>query len=440
MHEGPRMPRISLTPRFPLRIAGVVCIALLVAAALSAGCRDAPIDEPEPPDPPAAAAPSVVEGAAGDAEGDAEDEPARAEPQQRAVAGEQAEEPAQAEAAAEQAAEQADEQAAEQAAEQAEERTVAEAGEPAGDSGDAAGDEAADDAEPPIADPLVEYAPVEGVRFQAVINLDVAPNDGGGDADFLALFSDVTVEGAYLASGDHEISITLGESGLLPPMGIVSIGDTLYTNLGFGWEASEGSTGALVEGLGADLLGLNLGGLDLRGLLAGGDIGGLLSALPYAVWEERGAEPLDSGPARVYALQTDSLGALFEILGTGFLGGLFGGGDVIDPESLAESAGLDSLELTLWVDEASGAAVRLDVAMRGLRLEGFGGSGPGLGLGVAALALRLDASPRFGLLTNLRLAVDALDIPGPGGMSGSVVITLEVTDVNSGDVVIEPPI
>ena len=134
------------------------------------------------------------------------------------------------------------------------------------------------------------------MRFEAVIKLDIAPNGDGGDAEFLALFSDIAVEGAYLASGDHEISIKLGESGFLPAMGIVGIGDTLYTNLGFGWEMSEGSTGALVEGLGADLLGLDLGGLDLGGLLTGGDIGVLLSLLPFEAWEERGAEDLDGGP------------------------------------------------------------------------------------------------------------------------------------------------
>ncbi|MCY3920584.1 MAG: hypothetical protein OXG38_12390, partial [Chloroflexi bacterium] len=282
------------------------------------------------------------------------------------------------------------------------------------------------------------YAPVEDVRFEAVIKLDIAPNDAGGDADFLALFSDISVEGVYLASGDHEISIKLGESGFLPPMGIVGIGDTLYTNLGFGWEVSEGSTGALVEGLGADLLGLDLAGLDLGGLLTGGDIGVLLSILPYEAWEDGGSEDLDGGPARVYTLRTDSLADFFLSLGEA-AGEVDPGEDVDDLglEMFSEFATLDSLEITLWIDEATGAAARLALVIDGLSLSGF--AGPDADLRVGALALQLDVSPDFGLLTNLRLAVDGLDIPGPGGMSGSVAITLDVTEINAGDVVIEPP-
>ena len=277
------------------------------------------------------------------------------------------------------------------------------------------------------------------MRFEAVIKLDIAPNEAGGDAEFLALFSDITVEGVYLASGDHEISIKLGESGFLPAMGIVGIGDTLYTNLGFGWEMSEGSTGALVEGLGTDLLGLDLGGLDLEGLLTGDDIGVLLSLLPYEAWEDRGTEDLDAGPARIYTLRTDSLADFFLSLGEA-AGEVDPDEDIDDLglEIFSEFATLDSMELTLWIDEATGTAARLALTIDGLSLKEF--AGPDADLRVGALALQLDISPQFGLLTSLRLAVEGLDIPGPGGMSGSAAITLDVTDINAGDVVIEPPI
>ena len=113
-------------------------------------------------------------------------------------------------------------------------------------------------------------------------------------------------------------------------------------------------------------------------------------------------------------------------------------GDAIGLDIFSEIATLDSLDLTLWIDDASGAAVRLALAMSGLSLKEF--AGPDADLSVGSLALQLDASPEFGLLTNLRLAVEGLDIPGPGGMSGGVAITLDVTDINAGDVVIEPPI
>lgn len=484
------MPRISLTSRFPLLILWVLCVALLAAtAAVACGGDDG--DEPEPPAPPAAAEPSAEEP-------EEEDEPAQAAPQQRAVAADQADEQAEADQSAAQAEEaeadaQAEEQAEEQAADQAEDQAeeqpaeppaeetaeeVAEevdedADEPAEDAeeeaaegaeqqpaaglaedddeeeveedtpddatedeaaGDGKGVEVIEDDEPSVAG----YAPVEDVRFEAVIKLDIAPNEAGGDADFLALFSDIAVEGVYLASGDHEISIRLGESSFLPPMGIVGIGDTLYTNLGFGWEVSEGSTGALVEGLGADLLGLDLAGLDLGGLLTGGDIGVLLSILPYEAWEDRGAEDLDGGPARIYTLRTDSLADLFLSLGEA-VGEVDPGGDVDDLglDIFSEFATIDSLEITLWIDEATGAAARLALAIEGLSLSGF--AGPDGDLRVGALALQLDVSPEFGLLTSLRLAVEGLDIPGPQGMSGSIAITLDVTEINAGDVVIEPP-
>ena len=495
------MPRISLPSRSPLLILWVLSIALLAAtAAVACGGDDG--DDPEPPAPPAAADQSGEE--PDDTADDPEDEPARTEPQQRAVASDQADEQAEADQAAAQAEEeeadtpavaQAEEQAEDQAADQAEDQAeeqpaeppaeeaaeeVEEADAPAGEAeeeaaegveqqpaaglaedddeeeveegtpeeateDEAAGDgkdieviEDIEDAEPTVTDPLVAYAPVEDVRFEAVIKLDIAPNEAGDDAEFLALFSDITAEGVYLASGDHEISIRLGESSFLPPMGIVSIGDTLYTNLGFGWEMSEGSTGALVEGLGADLLGLDLGGLDLGGLLTGGDIGVLLSILPYEAWEDRGAEELDGGRARIYTLRTDSLADLFLSLGEA-AGEVDPDGDVDDLglEMFSEFATLDSLDITLWIDDATGAAARLALAIDGLSLSGF--AGPDGDLRVGALALQLDVSPHFGLLTSLRLAVEGLDIPGPGGMSGSVAITLDVTEINAGDVVIEPP-
>ena len=85
-----------------------------------------------------------------------------------------------------------------------------------------------------------------------------------------------------------------------------------------------------------------------------------------------------------------------------------------------------------------GIVARLDLAIAGLVLKGFGG--PGADLSIGALSIVLDTSPAFGLLTSLVLDLQGLDIPGPDGMSGGVAITLEVTDVNSGEVVIEPPI
>ena len=232
-------------------------------------------------------------------------------------------------------------------------------------------------------------------------------------------------------------------------MGIVSIGDTVYTNLGFGWESAQGSTGALVDGIAGDLLGIGglVGGLDLQGLIAGGDLGILLSLLPYESWEDGGAETLDSGPARIYSTRHDDLAGFFGDVGAALLGGLEGGmdgappaenGEAIPPELLAALGELESVELSLWIDEATGIVARLDLAIDGLLLRGFGG--PGADLSIGALSIVLDTSPEFGLVTSLVLDLQGLDIPGPDGMSGGVAITLEVTDVNSGEVVIEPPI
>ena len=113
-------------------------------------------------------------------------------------------------------------------------------------------------------------------------------------------------------------------------------------------------------------------------------------------------------------------------------------GVAIPPELLAELGELDSIELTLWIDEATGIVARLDLAIAGLVLKEF--AGPGADLSIGALSLVLDTSPEFGLLTGLVLDLQGLDMPGPDGMTGAVAITLEVTDVNSGEVVIEPPI
>ncbi len=398
----------------------------------------------------------------------------QAEDQAEDQAAEQAEE----EGAAAQAAEQAEEQAAEQAeepaveeptAEEAEEEVSQQAEEPAvaapaeeeeeEDTPDAAAEEEAADEikdEPLISGPLGDFAPVDDFRFRAVITLDIEPNASGGDTEILTAFEDITIEGAYLASGDHEIAISLGDSAFLPPMGIVSIGDTLYTNLGFGWESAQGSTGALVDGLAGDLLGIGglVGGLDLQGLIAGGDLGILLTLLPYETWEDGGAETLDSGSARIYSTRHDDLAGFFESFAGALLGGIAGGiaggalpdngaapaGDAvaIPPELLAALGELESVEIRLWIDEATGIVARLDLAIDGLLLRGFGG--PGADLSIGALSIVFDTSPEFGLLTSLVLDLQGLDIPGPEGMSGGFGITLEVTDVNSGDVVIEPPI
>ena len=479
----------------------ILCIALLAVASVMVACSGDD-DAPKPPAPPAAAEQSADADDADDA--DADDEGA-AEPEQRAVTQAEADEQAQAQAAdqaadqadedaaeqaedaaaeqvaeeetaeeqaveeqaveqaeeqaVEQAEEQAVEQAEEQAAEQAEEQAAPEPADEEDTPADATEEEVADetmDDEPLITGPLGDYAPVDDFRFQAVVKLDVTPNTSGGDTEMLMAIGDITVEGAYLASGDHEIAIRLGDSAFLPPMGIVSIGDTVYTNLGFGWESAQGSTGALVDGIAGDLLGVGglVGGLDLQGLIAGGDLAILMTLLPYESWDDGGAETLDSGPARIYSTRHDDLAGFFDSIGDALLGGLAFGmdggppaenggppaenGAAIPPELLAEFADLDSIELTLWIDEATGIVARLDLAIAGLVLKGF--AGPGADLSIGALSIVLDTSPEFGLLTSLVLDLQGLDMPGPEGMSGSVAITLEVTDVNSGEVVIEPPI
>ena len=391
-----------------------------------------------------------------------EDAAEQATEQAEEQAAEQAEEQA-AEQAEEQAAEQAEEQAAEQADEQAEEQAAPEPADPVEEEedtpDDAVEEEVADevkDDEPLITGPLGDYAPVDDFRFKAVVKLDVTPNTSGGETEMLMAIGDITVEGAYLASGDHEIAISLGESAFSQTIGIVSIGNTVYTNLGFGWESAQGSTGALVDGIAGDLLGVGglVGGLDLQGLVAGGDLGILLTLLPYETWDDGGSETLDSGPARIYSTQHDDLAGFFGSIGDALLGGLAGGldggppaenggapaqnGVAIPPEMLAELGELDSIELTLWIDEATGIVTRLDLAIAGLVLKGF--AGPGADLSIGALSLVLDTSPEFGVITSLVIAIDGLDVPGPEGMSGSVAVTLEVTDVNSGEVVIEPPI
>ena len=497
----------------------ILWIALFAAVSVMVACSGDD-DEPEPPAPPAAAEQSADADADDEAAAEPEQRAvaqAQADEQAQAQAAEQADEPAEEDAAEqaeedaaeqvaeedtaeeqaveqaeeedaaeqaaeqaeeedaaeqateqaeEQAAEQAEEQAAEQAEEQAEEEATEQPAEPADPEADeedtpddAAEEEVADevkDDEPLITGPLGDYAPVDDFRFKAVVKLDVTPNTSGGDTEMLMAIGDITVEGAYLASGDHEIAIMLGDSAFLPPMGIVSIGDTVYTNLGFGWESAQGSTGALVDGIAGDLLGVGglVGGLDLQGLVAGGDLGILLTLLPYETWDDGGSETLASGPARVYSTQHDDLAGFFASIGDALLGGLAFGmdggppaenggapaqnGGAIPPELLAELGELDSIELTLWIDEATGIVTRLDLAIAGLVLKGF--AGPGADLSIGALSLVLDTSPEFGVITSLVIAIDGLDMPGPEGMSGSVAVTLEVTDVNSGEVVIEPPI
>ena len=312
------------------------------------------------------------------------------------------------------------------------------------------------DDEPLITGPLGDYAPVDDFRFQAVVKLDITPNTSGGDTEMLMAFGDITIEGAYLASGDHEIAIKLGDSAFLPPMGIVSIGDTVYTNLGFGWESAQGSTGALVDGIAGDLLGIGglVGGLDLQGLIAGGDLAILLTLLPYETWEDGGAETLDSGPARIYSTRHDDLAGFFESFGAALLGGLAVG---MEGGALPENGGAPPENAwrsprSCWPNSASSSRSRSASGSTRPRASSPGSTWPSTGSCSGASAAPAPTSPSarsrscstprpsFGLLTSLVLDLQGLDIPGPDGMSGGVAITLEVTDVNSGEVVIEPPI
>ena len=276
------------------------------------------------------------------------------------------------------------------------------------------------------------------------MSLDLTASAAGDDADLLGALSEVTLDGGFVAPGDFELTVRLGEDAAFPPIGIISLGDTLYTNLGFGWQAQEGGAGGLLDLFGGlidpSALGVDPDALDAEALDDIGGLGGLGGLLPEDLsledWDEGGSEDLAFGPAMRYTIETASLAELLERL--------LGDSTALEDAPLGLSA-LEGLEgsadgavITIWIDEATSTLAAMSLVIENLAIEDFDGEGNALAIGL--VEVRIEVNPEFGLPVELVVNVEDLAIEGPDGGTGDIRIEFSIFDINEGVAEIEAPI
>jgi len=414
-------------------------MALMAFSVIAAACSSS--DE-ETPLPPAVAATQSDEPTAdtplddGDESTAPSESPAASGGAQQAQAEEDADAPgAQAQSDAE-----ADEQAVVEDEPEAEEQA---AGDGAEDAASNAGDGAVAASGGSLQ--LGDLGGVEDLRFEGTLVLDVVPNVEGGDLD-LSAFGDVVLEGAFAAPADFEVSIRLGAGSAFPPLGIVSVGDTLYTNLGFGWEAQEGGAGGLLDLFGGlvdtSAFGLDADALDVDEVQEGGleGIGGLLPEdFSLDSWGDEGIENLATGPARRFTIESDELDDFIQRLAGDALEAISEDDSGLDLSAIEDFEGtVDSARVSIWIDEATGTFAALSLEIANLAVADIDDEGNGLSIGLTRLEIVVD--PAFGLPMEITIVADDLDVAGPDGLSGSIRFDFRVFDLNAGTDSIEAPI
>ena len=371
--------------------------------------------------------------------------PEQAEAQSEAEAEEDAD--AQADSVAEQAAdeEQAEEQAeAEAEAEEASAQAPASAGDDDGD-GDGGDDDGgdggldyADDGAVSSALALGDFGLVEDFRLAGRLTLDITPNTPDGDLALLQAFSDVTIDGAFVAPGDFELSIRLGDGSALPPIGLISVDDRVFANVGFGWEEQEGGAGALLEGFDLSGLGLDPSGLDLEGLAAG-DLPFLPDDFSFDGWDDGGVDSIGtSEAARSYMIEESDLETFVErLLGTSIAGLQDDAEGALDLSALAD-ASVSGARVMVWVDEETGTLAKVVFELLDLELTNIDDEGSDVSIG--SFTLDMEILPAFGLPTQLLVELNGVEMSGPDGFSGRIGFEFFTTAVNQGGIVIEPPV
>ena len=298
---------------------------------------------------------------------------------------------------------------------------------------------------------LGDLAAIEDLRFDGVIVLDILPNTPDGDLDLTA-FGDIAIEGGFVAPADFEVAIRLGDgSAGFGPIGIVSLGDTLYTNLGFGWDAQEGGAGGLLDSFGGlvdpSALGIDPDAIDVEGVEEGG-LEGLGDLVPedfnFDEWDDDGTENLEFGPAQRYSITSDSLEDFVQRLLGDTLETLTEAADA-DEDALLDLSAVEDLDaeveqaqIVVWIDEATGTLAAASLEIRDLVITDFDGDGNGLT--IASVTMQIDVNPEFGLPTVILLEAEDLVIEGPDGAAGNLRLEFRTFDVNAGTAVIEAPI
>lgn len=320
------------------------------------------------------------------------------------------------------------------------EQAEARADEQAQAQAEEAEEQADDGAGPAVVATLGDLPQVLDLRFEGAITLDLTPNTPGGDLDLVTAFSDIVLDGAFAAPGDFELAIRLDAAAGFPPLGIASVGGTLYTNLGFGWEQQEGGVGGLLELFDLSVLGLAPGAVDVEGVEDIEGLEGIQGLLPsdfsLDAWDDEGVEDLDFGPARHYKVEEDSLEQFIvrvagDALGEG--GGLL---DLSMLEDLEAEVGLARIDV--WLDEATGALAAFGLRIEGLSVANFDDEGTTLTAG--RVTVLIEMQPELGLPVQLASDVEDLELLGPDGLTGDIRITFQTSDVNAGTVQIEPPV
>jgi hypothetical protein len=429
-----------------------ILIALVALATIAAACGGS--DDDDAPEPSTAASEQ-----SSDDEAEQSDAPAQAAEQsdeaQGGPAAEQAEPQsqaeedgaAQAEGAAEQAA--AEEQAQEQAAAEAEEQAAAEAeveedadadAQAQAAEGDDDGGDGGDGADGAVSSALAlgDFALVEDFRLEARLTLDITPNTPDGDLALLEAFSDVSIDGAFVGPGDFEVSVRVGDGSALPPIGLISVGDRLFANLGFGWEEQAGGAGGLLEGFDLSALGVDPSGLDLEGLAAG-ELPFLPDEFSFDGWDDLGVESIrTSDAARSYMIEESDLETFIDrLLGTSIAGLQEEAEGALDLSAFAD-ASVSVARVILWVDEETGTVAKVVFELLGLELTNIDDEGSDVSIG--GLRLEMDILPAFGLPAELSLFLEEIELTGPDGFSGQVIFSVSTSDVNQGGIVIEPPV
>lgn len=293
----------------------------------------------------------------------------------------------------------------------------------------------------------IDLSALESARISAVFQLALSTPPSQGTASFeellLALVRDVTIEGAFTADGDFDVSIDTGAASPLPPIGIRSVGGVLYTNFGFGWTEGADSLGGLLGGLGVDfesLLGDGLtptddaGGLDLSSLGALDSLGGLgdLDAFPIgaddplgdlqrAGFEKQGTRTIGGVEGDVWTASTDTLLAIL------------GGAD--------SGLSADSLSAELVLESETSFPLHIAVSGSGLAIDATAADGSTETSTVDEFVLTLTLDFETGVPTLFQLDLIGLDAGEDGlgvALTGDLVLRLEITDLN-GAVSIEVP-
>jgi len=227
--------------------------------------------------------------------------------------------------------------------------------------------------EPEPTDTSAGLIPFDSVHYVVDLEITIA-QPGEAEETFIS----GQVEGDYVAPDSHAFTNTFEFGGLSGTEEIVIIGDDAWIREGQGdWTATSRLASEIADTI--DLTSADPGFLSATDLAEG------ISAL------DSEAESINGVQTRRYHIPREAIETLSEILGEDFL---------------ADTAGLEDFEMTVWLDEETDGLVRAE--------------------------LTATASPDiFGDDAGFNLAENA---------TVTISMTIDVTQINDPDIEIEPPV